>query len=47
MDLRDTLGQLGPWIWVIGGIEFCIFWSLCCLVVAMHAYRNGSPFPFF
>jgi putative oxidoreductase len=24
------------WIWVIGGAEFCIFWALCCLVVAMH-----------
>jgi DoxX len=24
------------WLWVIGGIEFCIFWALCCLVVAMH-----------
>ncbi|HEY2759049.1 MAG TPA: DoxX family protein [Pseudolabrys sp.] len=24
------------WIWVIGGVEFCIFWALCCLVVAMH-----------
>ena len=27
------------WIWVIGGIEFCVFWAICCLVVAMHAYR--------
>jgi putative oxidoreductase len=34
------------WIWVIGGIEFCVFWALCCLVVAMHAYHTGSPFPF-
>lgn len=34
------------WIWVIGGIEFCMFWALCCLVVAMHAYHTGSPFPF-
>lgn len=24
------------WIWVIGGIEYCVFWALCCLVVAMH-----------
>jgi putative oxidoreductase len=24
------------WLWVIGGIEYCIFWALCCLVVAMH-----------
>ncbi len=27
------------WIWVIGGIEYCVFWAICCLVVAMHAYR--------
>jgi putative oxidoreductase len=26
----------GKWIWVIGGIEYCVFWALCCLVVAMH-----------
>jgi len=24
------------WTWVIGGIEYCVFWALCCLVVAMH-----------
>jgi putative oxidoreductase len=24
------------WIWVIGGVEYCIFWAICCLVVAMH-----------
>ena len=29
------------WIWVIGGIEFCVFWAICCLVVSMHAYRIG------
>ena len=23
------------WIWVIGGIEYCVFWSLCCIVLAM------------
>lgn len=27
------------WIWVIGGVEYCIFWALCCLVVAMHAWK--------
>lgn len=26
----------GKWIWAIGGIEFCVFWALCCLMVAMH-----------
>jgi putative oxidoreductase len=29
------------WIWVIGGIEYCVFWAICCLVVAMHAYHTG------
>ncbi len=29
------------WIWVIGGVEYCIFWAICCLVVAMHAYHTG------
>ncbi|MGE0061010.1 MAG: DoxX family protein [Xanthobacteraceae bacterium] len=24
------------WIWVIGGIEYCVFWALMCLVIAMH-----------
>ena len=24
------------WIWVIGGIEYCVFWMLAC-VVARHA----------
>ena len=27
------------WIWVIGGIEFCMFWAICCLAVAMHAWH--------
>jgi hypothetical protein len=26
---------------VIGGVEYCIFWAICCLVVAMHAYHAG------
>ena len=29
------------WIWVIGGVEYCVFWAICCLVVAMHAYHAG------
>jgi putative oxidoreductase len=28
------------WIWVIGGVEYCVFWAICCLVVAMHAYHT-------
>ena len=30
------------WIWVIGGIEYCVFWAICCLVVAMHAYHTAG-----
>jgi putative oxidoreductase len=24
------------WLWHIGGIEYCVFWAICCVVVAMH-----------
>jgi len=23
------------WIWVIGGIEYCVFWMLACIALAM------------
>ncbi len=26
----------GKWLWNIGGCEYCWFWSICCVVVAMH-----------
>ena len=26
----------GKWLWNIGGFEYCVFWSICCVVVAMH-----------
>jgi putative oxidoreductase len=29
----------GKWLWNIGGYEYCVFWAICCLVVAMHYYR--------
>ena len=32
----------GKWLWNIGGYEYCLFWSLACLVVAMHAYHLGG-----
>ena len=22
-------------LWVIGGIEYCVFWMLCCIALAM------------
>ena len=29
----------GKWLWNIGGNEYCVFWAISCLVVAMHYYR--------
>lgn len=26
----------GKWLWNIGGFEYCLFWAICCAVVAMH-----------
>lgn len=26
----------GKWLWNIGGGEYCVFWALCCVVVALH-----------
>jgi putative oxidoreductase len=26
----------GKWLWNIGGFEYCVFWGICCIVVAMH-----------
>lgn len=26
----------GKWLWNIGGNEYCVFWAICCVVVAMH-----------
>ena len=26
----------GKWLWQIGGFEYCLFWAICCIVVAMH-----------
>src|ERR1700684_2803271 len=25
----------GKWLWNIGGYEYCLFWAICCLIVAM------------
>jgi putative oxidoreductase len=33
----------GKWLWNIGGYEYCVFWAICCLVVAMH-YRGEAHF---
>jgi putative oxidoreductase len=29
----------GKWLWNIGGYEYCVFWAICCLIVAMHYYH--------
>ena len=26
----------GKWLWNIGGYEYCLFWAICCCVVAIH-----------
>ena len=25
------------WYWNFGGAEFCTFWALCCVIVALHS----------
>ena len=32
----------GKWLWNIGGYEYCLFWAISCLVVAMHGYHAGG-----
>ena len=32
----------GKYLWNIGGYEFCLFWAICCCVVAMHSYYAGG-----
>jgi putative oxidoreductase len=32
----------GKWLWNIGGYEYCLFWAISCVVVAMHAYHAGG-----
>jgi len=27
----------GKWLWNIGGSEYCVFWAICCAVVAMQS----------
>ena len=30
------------WLWNIGGFEFCLFWAICCWIVAMHSYKTAG-----
>jgi putative oxidoreductase len=27
----------GKWLWNIGGSEYCVFWAVCCAVVAIQS----------
>lgn len=27
------------WYWNTGGIEYLVFWIICCLLVAQHAFK--------
>ena len=31
-----TYRHNGKWLWHIGGAEYCVFWALACVVVALH-----------
>jgi putative oxidoreductase len=26
----------GKWLWNIGGCEYCVFWAIACVAVALH-----------
>lgn len=28
----------GRWVWNLGGCEFHVFWSICCIIVAVHSW---------
>lgn len=32
------------WLWNIGGFEYCLFWAICCLIVAMHYSAESMAF---
>ena len=32
------------WLWNIGGFEYCVFWAICCLIVAMHYSAESMSF---
>jgi putative oxidoreductase len=34
----------GKWLWNIGGYEYCLFWAISCLVVAMDYYPGRHLF---
>lgn len=35
-----TYRHNNKWLWHIGGAEYCVFWGLACVVVAMHAWHT-------
>lgn len=30
------------WLWNMGGYEYPVFWGICCLIVAMTAFRQHA-----
>ena len=32
-----TYKVTGKWLWNIGGMEYPLFWAICCTAVSMHA----------
>jgi putative oxidoreductase len=31
----------GKWLWNTGGFEYCLFWAICCAVVAMQSWPSA------
>jgi len=31
----------GKWLWNTGGFEYCLFWAICCAVVAMQNWPSA------
>jgi hypothetical protein len=32
----------GKRLWNIGGCEYCTFWAICCIVVALHGWAGNA-----
>lgn len=30
------------WLWHVGGAEYCVFWAIACIVVAMHGWADTT-----
>lgn len=36
MAAGTTYRHNRKWLWHLGGAEYCVFWAIACIVVAMH-----------